>query len=1281
MDSGVENINGQVDELFDTTARSVPLWAVSYLVARRAHGSSAGPHDRLGLVQSIDPAIDERFELQRLLGEGATGAVYLAVDRETGEQVALKRLFRLDQNSVARFKREFRSLADIHHPSLVKLYDLHRGRDAWFITMEYVAGKDFRQYFGAGAANDNSADREILKVFHALAGGVRAIHRAGMLHRDLKPSNALIADGGRVVVLDFGLVRDIEEETRVTQSGVITGTPAYMPPEQALGEKLSEASDWYAFGVMLYEAISGMLPIEERNAIALLQRKLTVEPEPLRSGAPNQVLQLCMRLLARDPQQRPTGAEVLETLAAASGEALDPNTTQQELLTIEPPAQAAILPTLFGRAADIQQLRAANMREDSLVVHIRGTSGSGKSSLVEHFLNEVAASHPAPFVLRSRCNEREAMPFKALDGVMDALASGLSQLDDITCAHILPRNVEDLVRVFPVLERLRVVQTLLAAPRPRDLDNTQVRRRAEQALRDLMTRTAEHRRVVLWIDDVQWGDLDSAAVLRSWLEQPLAAPILILLSYRSEEIQTSTSLGVLLREEETVSQAQVTIDLQTLHDSDVRTLCLHRLSQRAPAMVERIVEEARGNPFLAQQLTAIAEAKLARNDLSLDGLSMEALVQSTSAFLGEPARALLHVLAIAGRPIQPRLALSVAEVSAGRAHVHTLRSLRLVRSRDVAGESLLEVYHDRVREAVQISMSAEDSQRICASLLRLLEMQGHSEHDWLHTLALGAGQRTAAFRHGLLAAARASETLAFERAAELYAKCLTLSNDDTLTYELWMKLAAAQAYCRRGHEAARAYLNAAENAPVEKRTELLKLAASHLVRCGRFEEGEQIIQRVLRLRKLYVPNSQSGLLAAIGWELARIALRKLDVSGRTDAYAREMTNLALLYGTLSIETQLYAPLRSTLFQARSLRLALDYSDPEFLGRALCMYAAVMSLSATPRAARRSKALQTRAEELFRRVGSSKALRLELLCTRALSSQFLGQLEQALEPSNAVAQLMQIQSSGDGVHGDYYYLYLIQMVRISALQSMGRLLEARPVLREHVATARATDNVAAILQITMNRAVDEQALDMCAGSRARLDAEYLLLPKTDINLLIIAHQLAVMRTACATRDFDWAFERLRNFWKPYLRSFLHRGVFLAILAHGNHARLLLNHYVETGGQGGVKELVGDDIAHLQSFPSGLLRDTALMRLQARVAYLSGERDNAIQILRRSMERPDTSLLRQELAQDQYALGRMTGGVDGAKLVVKARQTLSECGIHEPDANMRAYVPELLRDSVA
>ena len=1236
---------------------------------------------------SIDPVTDKRFEVVRPLGEGASGAVFVALDRESGEHVALKKLFKLDQKSVLRFKREFRSLADIHHPNLVKLYDLHRGQGAWFLTMEYVVGKDFHQKFSAQgtlsrettepanhAAGNVSA--QLLTAFYDLACGVHAIHRAGMLHRDLKPTNALVGDNGRVVVLDFGLVREIDADIQVTQEGTVAGTPAYMSPEQAAGEKLSEAADWYAFGVMLYEAISGVLPIDGRNVTELIHHKLSDDPPPLRSGASGEVLELCMGLLARDPDRRPSGKLVLQVLAAESGSKREPSTVQEHF-AMEPAATS--IAQLFGRSDELEQLKAASndpKRAGSLVIHVRGTSGSGKSALVERFIDEAAAEPTPPVVLRSRCYEREAMPFKALDGVMDALVGYLSQVDDVSCAHLMPNAIADLARLFPALERLHVLQRLRPG-RKQGGDETMVRRRAEQALRELITTVASRRRLLLWIDDLQWGDLDSASVLRDWLEQPLQAPVTIVLSYRSEEIQTSSSLAVLLARADQAAE-QCTVDIAPLKPNDVRTLCKHRLGQAAPQdMVECIVREAEGNPFLAQQLTAIAEAKLARHDTSLEGLSAEALMQRASAWMGESARALLNVLAVAGRPLSSQLALGAAGVlTAGRAHIHTLRSLRLVRTREVGGERLLEVYHDRVREVVQAGLLPSESQRIHAALLRELQTFGRGDdYEWLHMLALGAGQRSLAFSHGWLAAKRASESLAFEHASELYSRCLVLFDGEVELHKLWTVLAQAQAHCRRGYDAAKAYMSAAEHAPAEQRGELLQLAASHLVRSGRFEEGERVVQQVLQAHDARIPKSRAGLFAMLAWEYGRIALRRLDVpASRCLADTpRKLQHLGLLYGPLSIETQLYAPLRAALFQARTLRLALDYGDSHQAARALSLAAAIACVTGTQRAARRSADFLDHADRLMKR-DAKQGARLEVMSARTVCALFLGQLDKVLEPSSEVERLTKSKSALE-VQGDYYYIFAVLMARISALQSMGKLIEARQLLQEFVARAHATDNVGAILQVTMNRVVDEQALDLCAGSRARLDAEYEKLPKAEFGVLNAVHVIAVLRAACSTRNFAWAFDRMGEFWQRYQSSLVHRSALLACLAHTTHARLQLNHYVETNANGEPKRLVRNDLKQLGRLPSSPLRDAAILRTRARVATLNGERETAIALLRKCLASFEGTAMLQEIAHDQYCLGALVGGAEGAQLIASARQGFSVYGISHPDANMRAYVPEL------
>ena len=158
-------------------------------------------------VPQLSSDVDaNRYLIERKLGQGAAGAVFLAKDRETGEHIALKKLFRMDAKSVLRLKHEFRSLIDIAHPHIIKLYDMGRADDCWFLTMEYLDGVDFTTYLSGAAAStasDASAltraptrreNDRLLPAFLQLARGVQALHRAGMLHRDLKPSNVLVVD-------------------------------------------------------------------------------------------------------------------------------------------------------------------------------------------------------------------------------------------------------------------------------------------------------------------------------------------------------------------------------------------------------------------------------------------------------------------------------------------------------------------------------------------------------------------------------------------------------------------------------------------------------------------------------------------------------------------------------------------------------------------------------------------------------------------------------------------------------------------------------------------------------------------------------------------------------------------------------------------------------------------------------------------------------------------------------------------------------------------------------
>jgi eukaryotic-like serine/threonine-protein kinase len=1249
------------------------------------------------LDTSIPPRAIDRYEIERELGEGGTGAVFLARDCETGEQVALKKLFRVDAKSVLRVKREFRSLANMNHPNLVRLYDLGRAGDGWFLTMEYVPGPDLSSYVKSvsGASDASREDPQLMAssrerwlwAFHDLAQGVRALHRARMLHRDLKPSNVIVANG-RVVVLDFGLVRALDRAalSDVTFDHVISGTPGYMAPEQARGDALTEATDWYAFGVMLYEALCGELPFDG-SVLQILNAKLNGDAEPVSSradGVPESLAKLCTALLSREPAERPSGDEVIATIAPLLHTTLRPRPAAA--LSLKPVPHTSAAP-LFGRSAELAALMRNFLQADqgeAVVVHVRGPSGAGKSALIDRFLEELDQRPREPgqrdaLVLRSRCYEREAMPFKGLDGVIDALVTRLARLDDFQIGRLMPADIGALVQLFPAFERLPAVARLVAGGRP-DADRIQDRKRADAALSDLFKRLAWFETLVIAIDDLHWGDLDSASLLTGLLKQIADAPVLLLFSYRGDEVDTSPCLRQLLVNrpaEDDAHAFESVIDLDSLPDADLRAICLQQLgdqAERHSMLIDQIVRDAHGSPFLAAQLAAVAAARIAQGDVQLEKLSMDALLTQMHELLPEGASELLAVLAVAARPLTPKLALAAAGVlGEGKALVHTLRSLNLIRTRDVADGHLLEMYHDRVRERIHGTMSQERRERTYASLLSLLERSSDAaDPAWLHVLALGANQRGPALRYALVAAERAFASLAFERAAELYRTCLELDEAAaTNNAELWTKLGNALACCCRGVDAATAYQEAAKRAPPSEAIAWTRLAASHLLRSGRFQEGERIVSQVLATMDVRIPDSDAGLLAAIVWERLRLQMRGLGYREQSEQAvpARVLEQIDTI-DSLALETQSYDPLRSALLQLRGMRLALDTGEPKRVSRALESAAIIASVSGSVDSHERSEALLQGAETLTRKLEDPRE-RATVLASRAICAFMQGRTQDVLEPSYEAERIFRASSSAD-----YYMRFAIVSARIGALYTLGDQWKFKAELSDALEEARATDNRTALLQLAMNETVADELEGRPERSIERLEQQYRELPRGRFGILHLLHMGAVVRVASATGEYAWASKFIEAEWQRYRRSPVSRVPLLAFGIHSVRPRFLLNRYVHERSAGDAAVLIRSDVRALRrlALPWAPL---FAARMEARAAVISGERERAIERLRENVRGWSATPSHDDAARDQWALGCVIGGAEGAELMTSAEATLRALGVLDPVLDASYNFPELTK----
>jgi len=264
------------------------------------------------------------YELIERIGSGGMGVVYRAEQKSLGRVVAMKMMLAAhaaDEVQVQRFAAEAKAAANLRHPNIVAIHDVGTvenpdGSLTPFFTMDYVGGESLHDVVGSGTLGPDQAARHLLKIARA----VQHAHDRGIVHRDLKPSNVLVDEQGEPQVMDFGLAKDVTDNTRLTRTGVALGTPPYMSPEQAEGRSadVGPLSDVYGLGALFYEMLVGHPPFRGDADFDILNRVLHEDPTPPRRlcpGVPRDLDTLCLKCLEKDPHRRyPSAAALADDL-------------------------------------------------------------------------------------------------------------------------------------------------------------------------------------------------------------------------------------------------------------------------------------------------------------------------------------------------------------------------------------------------------------------------------------------------------------------------------------------------------------------------------------------------------------------------------------------------------------------------------------------------------------------------------------------------------------------------------------------------------------------------------------------------------------------------------------------------------------------------------------------------------------------------------------------------------------------------------------------------------
>jgi serine/threonine protein kinase len=950
--------------------------------------------------------LPSRFQLKQELGRGGLGIVYRAYDRSAGCDVALKVLHGVSVEDRLSLKGEFRASSDIVHPNLVDLYDLVIEEQACFFTMELINGSDFASYVKsldrAHLGADDWHDR-FLKVARQLALAVNALHLGGMLHRDIKPSNVLVTDAGRVVLLDFGLAVSASRHT-FTEEDEVAGTLLYMSPEQLLKQPLSPASDWYSFGMTLYESVSDDPPsalgslhvVTARKRKSLRERGVDIRQD---------LDELIGALLSTGPEGRPDAGEILQRLGGGSRiEAPGPSL---------PPSR--FIPEFVGRQDLLQRLHQLCESVDvpsTGVVRLLGPSGIGKSSLMRTFLGELKIRGDT-VVLKSRCHPQEAVVFNAVDGLIDDLGQEVAGLLDDAERRLTPAQHQALMQVFPVLAKALSIEPVADNTYANDREKRQL---AFAALRKVLQNISRHSRIVAWLDDVQWGDEDSGMLLRELLRGPDRPRMLIVLSYRAED-ETSSPCLRFLHEDVELWSSTIEMPIEPLDYTESKVLVDKLLGPDWEGNREKLdglIRSAAGSPFLLSELALYLSGAVSHEGGSkdvTDTVSFDEIVRSRTENLPPDFRTVLEVLAVAGAPLERGVALAAAALApAALGLITRLERTYVLRTTDVNGRRI-EFYHDKLRMDVMSQLNGEACAKYHTAIAyALLDASTPNELAALEHFD-AAGDLESVRRYVVAAANHAFKLLAFERAASLYQRAIDLAPGEVALHELYRRLGSALGSAGRGPQSARAYSNAArllkveEGARPEEFVHLQQRAAEQFIQTGHFQQGTEMIRAVLSEFDVALPSSRSealrkaaalrlaSLVRGFGRRTRQQPPTDFELS-RFDALWAANTRLAMIdYALCNYVT------------ARCAYDSLKLGEPSRMSRALAMEASFSSILPQAIFQRRALSLLKSAEELARTGGGTEYDSIFALGSRAIISFYRGEFKETWQRADlALARL-------------------------------------------------------------------------------------------------------------------------------------------------------------------------------------------------------------------------------------------------------------------------------------
>jgi tetratricopeptide (TPR) repeat protein len=633
-----------------------------------------------------------RYQIKKFLGEGGKKKVFLVHDTLLDRDVAfaLIKTEKLDDATRARVSREARAMGRLgDHPNIVAIYDMGDQEGQPYIVIPVMPGGDVESLIEKAAEHRLPLDKAT-DIAKAVCRGLEFAHGKGIIHRDIKPGNIWLSADGTAKIGDFGLALAVDL-SRLTQPGMMVGTVTYMPPEQAMGGKVTAKADLYSLGAMLYEMVTGRPPFVGDDSIAIIGQHINtppVSPTWHRADLPPALETLILQLLEKDPEKRPESATVvLQTL-----ETIEAGKTKQPAR--EAPAENPLYRRVFvGREPELKQLKSAFDGAISglgALMMVTGEPGIGKTALCEQLSTYVTLRGGRTLV--GHCYEAGSLSLPYL-AFVEALRSYVLSREAKDLRKELGPGAADVARVISeIRERLKIKL------RPQK-DPEEERYRLLQAVTGFLSNAANVQPMLVVLEDLHDADKGTLEMLTHISRNLAGTRLLIVGTYRDMEVDRSHPLSAALAELRRVSTYGRVL-LRGLNADEVRRMLESVTRESVPwGLAEAVHRQTEGNPLFVQEVVRylVEEGLITHKEGSWRPTKDTPLEMSIPEGLRDVIGKRLSLL----NP-ECNQVLAVASVIGREFALETLKA--------VAGVNE-DVFVNALKEAVRLSILEERSQR------------------------------------------------------------------------------------------------------------------------------------------------------------------------------------------------------------------------------------------------------------------------------------------------------------------------------------------------------------------------------------------------------------------------------------------------------------------------------------------------------------------------------------------------------------------------------------------